>query len=561
MVAREELLERFRREVRSTRSLVHPRIVRVFDYREDLSQGLALFSMEYIEGASVAGLLASARARKDEVPVPLALSILAQVLEALAAAHEQGVIHRDVTPANILLAGGTAEELLAAPKGDPKVKLVDFGIAGALERSELSQKSRVLGTGPYVAPEVLDPDVEVTSAADVYGAGAVFYELLTQKMPQGRFPDPSQLREGLDPGIDRLALELLASEPERRPKARAGSEAVLYLQGEEERQKERERQPEEKRRAEETPLKQQAAGSTSQASEAGSLRPLPEPIRGTAYVSVPPPDLGSPAPTGFSVVGPDNPWYPKKIHDQQEAAANELGLPLVIQETKSGIVLVLVPAGSFLMGAIPGDSKAESGERPRHKVTLRAFYVGVAPVLQEQWERVREHSPWWRRVEKNPSRFKGDRHPVECVSWNDARRFLGQLDCGLRLPTEAEWEYAARGGTEGNRYPWGNSLSPSDANCRGGGTTPVGSYAANGFGLYDTAGNVWEWCGDWYDSNYYSYSPPQDPQGPLNGKFRVVRGGLRGRHRDLRVSDRDGLSPGDRDGEVGFRCALAPGPI
>ncbi len=220
MVDRPELLERFRREVRATRKLVHPRIVRVFDYREDLDAGLALFSMEYVQGTSVAGLLARSRERKEPVPVALALAILSQVLEALEAAHAAGVIHRDVTPANILLAGGGPDELLGEPGRDPKVKLADFGISGALERSELSQKSRVLGTAAYVAPEVLDPGADVTTAADVYGAGAVFYELLTQKVPVGRFRDPSQARKGLSKEVDGLTLALLDPDPGQRPAVR-----------------------------------------------------------------------------------------------------------------------------------------------------------------------------------------------------------------------------------------------------------------------------------------------------------------------------------------------------
>jgi len=228
MVAKEELLARFRREVSLMRKLVHPRIVRVFDYREDSAQLVALISMELVTGGSVKQLLSAAKQWELEVPLPLALEILRQTLEALAEAHAQGVIHRDVTPGNVLLAGGTPRELLADPWRDPKVKLVDFGIAGLVERSELSQKSRVLGTAAYVAPEVLDPNVEVTPAADVYGAGAIGYELLTGKLPLGRFAEPVALREQIPREVNEQVLSLLEGHAGSRPSAAA---AATHLEG------------------------------------------------------------------------------------------------------------------------------------------------------------------------------------------------------------------------------------------------------------------------------------------------------------------------------------------
>ena len=229
MVAKEELLARFRREVSLMRRLEHPRIVRVFDYREDLTQLVALISMQLVTGGSVKQLLAAARARRVEIPVPLALEILGQTLEALAEAHSQGVIHRDVTPGNVLLAGGAPEELLAQPGRDPQVKLVDFGIAGLVERSELSQKSRVLGTAAYVAPEVLDPAVEVTPVADVYGAGALAYELLTGQLPVGRFEAVAELRRAFPAELDRFVMSLVARRPENRPSAEAGESELRML--------------------------------------------------------------------------------------------------------------------------------------------------------------------------------------------------------------------------------------------------------------------------------------------------------------------------------------------
>lgn len=219
MVENADLLARFRREVLVMRQLVHPRIVRVFDYRESPRESLALLSMELVEGCSLRELKERAKAEQQLLPVPQVLIVLQQVLEALAAAHTQGVIHRDVSPGNVLLGGGTAEELLADPGRDPEVKLVDFGIAGLLERTELSAKSRALGTAAYVAPEVLDLAVEISPAVDVYGAGAVTYELLTGTLPLGRFREPSAHRADLPTELGELVLGLLDPVAGDRPSA------------------------------------------------------------------------------------------------------------------------------------------------------------------------------------------------------------------------------------------------------------------------------------------------------------------------------------------------------
>ncbi|HHQ49395.1 MAG TPA: PEGA domain-containing protein, partial [Acidobacteria bacterium] len=226
MAGQEELLTRFRREVGVMRDLAHPRIVRVYDYREDPDRHLALISMELVEGGSVRDLVQRAKRDRIDVSAALSLTILGQVLEALAAAHERGVIHRDVTPGNILLSGGTPEELLEDLDRDPGVRLVDFGIAGLAARTEVSSGNRAMGTTGYAAPELSDPDAPVTPAVDCYGAGAVCYHLLTGTKPAGHFEAPSELREGLSAEVDRLVLALLERSPQRRPSpAEASAEA------------------------------------------------------------------------------------------------------------------------------------------------------------------------------------------------------------------------------------------------------------------------------------------------------------------------------------------------
>lgn len=219
MVGREELLDRFRREVSTMRRLAHPRIVKVFDYKEDLGQRLALFSMELVSGGNLQKMVAAAKALEVEVPFPLFLAIVIQILEALAEVHERGVIHADVAPSNVLLGGRSVEGVLANPLRDPGVRLVDFGIANVVDRVERNRRFEAVGTVAYLAPEVLDTASEVTAAADVYSAGVIAYELASGKAPTRRFMDPSQdLASHLD--FADVILALMNVRPEARPTAR-----------------------------------------------------------------------------------------------------------------------------------------------------------------------------------------------------------------------------------------------------------------------------------------------------------------------------------------------------
>ena len=217
----------------------------------------------------------------------------------------------------------------------------------------------------------------------------------------------------------------------------------------------------------------------------------------------------------------------------------------------NGIEFVTIPAGRFMMGCSPGDSRCDKDEEPRHEVTItRSFELGKHEVTQGHWIKV---------MGTNPSSFKGDEHlPVECVSWNDARNFIAKLNAlndgyRYRLPTEAEWEYAARGGTTGAYYgsldsiAWYNEIG-------GRKTHPVGQKQPNGHSLFDMSGNVWEWCEDWYDENYYAKSPAADPKGPSSGEYRVLRGGCwLNNPRHMRVSNRVRHAPGVFYYLFGFR--------
>jgi formylglycine-generating enzyme len=278
---------------------------------------------------------------------------------------------------------------------------------------------------------------------------------------------------------------------------------------------------------------------------------------------------------------------------------------------------VSIAAGSFVMGTDDPRGYAADGEGPPHRVELGAYRMGVHTVTNAEFAafvdstghrttaeelgtsfvfagllpddfpptRAVAAAPWWREVAgadwshpEGPQSSVDDRatHPVVHVSWHDAAAYCRWA--GVRLPTEAEWEYAARGGEEGRHFPWGHEREPGgehrmnvfqgsfprhDAGEDGWvGTCPVGAFPANGHGLHEMTGNVWEWCGDWFAADYYRRSPAADPPGPEAGSARVLRGGSYLCHESYcwryRVDSRSANTPDSSAGNVGFRVASAP---
>jgi formylglycine-generating enzyme required for sulfatase activity len=276
----------------------------------------------------------------------------------------------------------------------------------------------------------------------------------------------------------------------------------------------------------------------------------------------------------------------------------------------------LIPGGDFVMGTDGAYGFAADGEGPAHGITLTPFHIDITCVTNEQFnaftnatgyrteserfgwsfvffghldaaqlaKSVRATvlgSEWWCRVEganwrhpEGPGSNIKQRwpHPVVHVSWNDACAFAAWS--GKRLPTEAEWECAARGGLVQQRFPWGNELEPSGRHAMNVwqgvfptknteadghyGTAPAKCYKANGYGLYQTTGNVWEWCWDWFDPGYYRVSPDGDPTGPATGTHRVMRGGSYLCHASYcnryRTDSRSANTPDSATTNLGFRC-------
>jgi formylglycine-generating enzyme required for sulfatase activity len=294
-----------------------------------------------------------------------------------------------------------------------------------------------------------------------------------------------------------------------------------------------------------------------------SEAPPREPAKVASSPGTPPESTGQPVAAA--------PRAPADVPARKTAAS-----PREITSPSTGMVLVRIEPGEFMMGSSDADKDAQGDEKPLHRVRItRPFYLGKHEVTQAEYKSV---------MGENPSSFKGsDRNPVEQVFWLDAARFCNQLSereglkpfyeisgeavkvpdwngPGYRLPTEAEWEYACRAGTSTRfcfgddeaslgEYAWFNGNASKE-------THEVGQKRANGFGLHDMHGNVWEWCGDWYSADYYKESPVNDPRGPSQATGRVVRGGSWYYGPDLvRSADRDWDPPDFRGYILGFRVA------
>jgi formylglycine-generating enzyme required for sulfatase activity len=222
------------------------------------------------------------------------------------------------------------------------------------------------------------------------------------------------------------------------------------------------------------------------------------------------------------------------------------------KEIPTIIDMVFVQGGTFQMGS----NYDPDGATPIHSVTLSNFYMGRYEVTQAQWKLI---------MGNDPSYFKGDDLPVDSVSWNDVQNFLSKLNIlsgkNYRLPTEAEWEYAARGGYKSQGYTYSGSNTLSDvawyADNSSNTTHAVGTKQPNELGLYDMNGNVWEWCSDWYGDN--SNVAQTNPTGPSSGYGRVDRGGSwRDNTQYCRVAYRDCIRPDIRGNFIGFRLVLVP---
>ena len=591
----DSILKRFEREAKALARLTHPNIVHINDFGEH--EGVPYLVMDYLPGGTL----------KERMQLPMtwqaAVRLLLPVASALEYAHENKIIHRDVKPANILLTG----------KGQPM--LTDFGIAKLLE-SEAGQT--LTGTGLGIGtPEYMSPEQGLGKAidgrADLYSLGIIFYELLTARKPyiaetpmsvifkhiSDPLPDPRQFAPNLPEAVVLVLSKALAKQPEGRyPDMEAFSNALETLTGQS--------KPEPAPRPVDPqstlinlPVDLPTAILSEQILPVPTLH-APAPValdepasrpfsfkgwplaaaaltvfillaalagwiaqRGTAS----PLQIGTPVPPTWTALpthtaaptGTDLPT----LTPTPEATITSTPYPALI--TSQGAEMALIPAGTFLMGS---DQNRED-EKPPHSVTLAAFYMDkyevtnalyAACVAEGKCDAPKETKSYTRASYYDAAEFAN--YPVINVDWNMAKAYCEWR--GARLPTEAEWEKAARGGLEGKTYPWGDDAPTCTKGAANGAnffgcardTLPVGSFASNGYGLYDMAGNVWEWTADWYSDTYYGQSPPVNPVGPTTGTYLVLRGGSWNYDPDdLRVSNRYRDVPDFRFKFYGYRCA------
>lgn len=296
------------------------------------------------------------------------------------------------------------------------------------------------------------------------------------------------------------------------------------------------------------------AGPRLRAVEIGGVATGPA-VEGASGESGP---AGDAAPRSRARLGPRETEPSRRQHE----LARELGVPVRIEEPRTGMVLLLVPGGELWMGGDPTDSETTRNEQPRLRVRLRPFYCGAAPVLQEEWARL---------LAPNRSDFPGPRLPVTNLVWGQVQEFLELVNRGrkgppLRLLSEAEWEHAARAGAT-TPYWWGWSYRAGWANCSEEGvgsgpqgTSEPGEYPPNPFGLLDIHGNVCEWCADFWFPTLEGYSPFGLPRARSEDDLHSLRGGSwRSLPDELRASARRCALPPIRFGDIGFRCAVSVG--
>ena len=599
-------LDRFYQEARAVARLDHPNILPVYDF--DQVGEIVYIVMKYVNTGTLRHVMTG------PLDLPYTVEIATQVGLALGYAHRQGVVHRDVKPGNILIADNNW------------ALLTDFGLAKMLEGNQrLTRTGAGVGTPEYMSPEQAQGK-PTDGRADLYSLGAMLYEMLTGHLPfesesgiavaMKHVSDPVKppriYRPELAPAVEKVIMTALEKDPVRRyPTAEAMVTALTRASSPSSaiEQPAATAQPIGKPTSEKSPasLKLAAIGIVLRQRADRSARRLqtwgraqrdrfrvfrqarwPE-YRATllahrrtlgaiagvliaillcaalmplAFPAVTPTIVATPASASKTTLA----VAPVTLTATAEATSSVTETSAItatreISSAPSG--MVLVPAGSFTMGAVSGDFDAD--ETPPHVVYLDDYYIDTVEVTNAQFARFVNGSGYQTDAEKagDSTTWRSfnsadrQRFPVIFVSWNDAAHYCAWV--GKRLPTEAEWEKAARGA--GKRiYPWGNSFNTKYANTTDAGIgqpVAVASRSAQSpYGLYDVVGNVWEYVRDWYGGGYYTDSPKANPSGQTTGPFKVIRGGSFKTPSDrATTTTREKISPDSRGDDVGFRCA------
>lgn len=578
-------VQRFEEDVALLSALDHPNIVKI--HNVSFSQGQYFLVSDCVvdnvgETTNLAQYILSQANRLDEETI---YHILRQVADALDYAHNKknggkGIAHRCLKLNNILVGKNkgagieiaisdfglsrivgqsavltrtyktVAEGLgIVSPLGIPKAQQERYPAPPIDQQKLIPLHASFLQTFAFLAPEQksLDTKLPVDIKVDVFAFGVLAYFLLTKEFPEGYFEMPSALVPTFARSWDQLIKECLSHHPSKRPelllplleqtaepvKPFVELKAAVPLH-----------EPAEERKS-----ALLVASGNQQASHLHTLKPIIH----TTHIDRPQidPDPGAVFQIDTSVKS----YVPefKEVKNTQPLQTD----------------MIVVRGGDFIRGSNDGNRD----ETPRHQITLSSYAIDVHPITNEQFVRFLEvmggekdnnHQDIIRLRDSRIKRSGGKlsiesgyaKHPVVGVTWYGAMAYARWV--GKRLPTEAEWEIASYGGRERVLYPTGDDIEKTQANFFSSDTTPVMSYSPNGYGLYDMAGNVYEWCYDWYGYNYYeaSIQEPDDPKGPLQGVYRVLRGGCwKSLKEDLRCSRRHRNNPGTVNSTYGFRCA------
>lgn len=595
-------IDRFEEEVVKLALLDHPHIVKVHNI--SFAEGLYFLVTDCVvdtlgETTNLAQYMAS---RKERLREEELVSVLGQVAEALDFAHVKGgVIHQSLKLNNLLVGKANPGieifisdfDLAKIISPSKVVARTFFAMAQALgtlpleegieERysalpfpvDKLSQASRSFLQGyAFLAPEQKRGET-LGIQVDSFAFGVLAYYLIAGYFPVGIPELPSSIAPEYRYDWDQLVKKCLNPDPLRRPTqllplvgAEKGDLSTRLGVAPEMRLSPSLRTPAPDVLKQETPslepiIDRSAVQSSISASKAPEQELAPMVVAGIDVAEATPPAINPEKDEAYtaqlSTMLNRDPVVTKYQPEQKEVHHVE---PLQSE-------MVVIPGGLFSRGSDLGNRD----EMPRHKIQIESFALDIHPVTNEQFirfldvmggEKDQNYQDLIRLKDSRISRRGGrlaiesgySKHPVVGVTWYGAISYARWV--GKRLPSEAEWEIAAQGGVEGNIYPTGEEIEKNQANFFGSDTTAVMSYIPNGYGLFDMAGNVYEWCQDWYSYNYYEISAqePYAPQGPLQGVYRVLRGGCwKSVKEDLRLSHRHRNNPGTVNSTYGFRCA------
>jgi len=507
-------VQRFQREAKVAANLNHPNIVTIYEVSQ--IEGVYFIAMQFLGGRTVGQILEA----EGPLPVSRVQAIIEQVASALDYAHARGFIHRDVKPSNIIVAS------------DGKVTLTDFGLVKAGEGTKLSTTGVIFGTPEYMSPEQAEGKV-LDARSDVYSLGVVLYEMLAGRAPFVADTTPAVMYKHVHepPPLEELPSDL--------------SQDVVAVV--------------EKALAKKREARYQSAGEMVAALRQAVSGAVVEEVKGPPPVVAPLPETPTPVrPEAERAAAPAltlaRAAFPWKLMASIGVVVVVIVALIIALKPVASPGMVYVPAGEFIMGSDEGDSD----EQPVHTVYLDAFYIDKTEVTNAQYRKCVEAGAC---DAPSDTIYYDDgnyaQRPVVFVNWYQADDYCRWA--GKRLPSEAEWEKAARG-TDGRTYPWGEGIDCDHAQYYGcgGGTVPVGSRpkGASPYGVLDMAGNVWEWVADWYGKDYYSRSPGRNPSGSDSGEYRVLRGGSWSSEAYVvRSAYRHWNDPGSRGSGVGFRCA------